>query len=146
MQILIVEDDDTLRRALCDTIELGGYRVINKSTARGIRRPRSERDRGDYWGVQMPEMDGTVAARRATAQSLAALCHDYYPGSVRHAVKAMRHGATDYLQKPFEAQVLLDLVSRMGQLPGNDDGEMLAEPHLAQLIKVFRRVATVQRC
>jgi two-component system response regulator FlrC len=38
-------------------------------------------------------------------------------GSVRDAVAAMRDGATDYLLKPFEAQVLLDMVARMEPVP-----------------------------
>ena len=37
-------------------------------------------------------------------------------GSVQGAVDAMREGATDYLLKPFEAEVLLDMVSRMEPL------------------------------
>ena len=28
-RVLVVEDDDTLREALCDTIEFGGYRALS---------------------------------------------------------------------------------------------------------------------
>lgn len=144
-QILIVEDDATLRRALCDTIELGGYNVVDAVNGKDAL-VKLDRNHIDLVisDVQMDEMDGTellqaVRRRNPTLPFVMMTAH----GSVQHAVKAMRDGATDYLQKPFEAQVLLDMVSRMGaQLPVNDSGEMVTEdPVSRQLVDVARRVA-----
>ncbi len=144
-QILIVEDDATLRRALCDTIELGGYSVVDAVNGKDAL-VKLDRNHIDLVisDVQMDEMDGTellqaVRRRNPTLPFVMMTAH----GSVQHAVKAMRDGATDYLQKPFEAQVLLDMVSRMGaQLPVNDSGEMVTEdPVSHQLVDVARRVA-----
>lgn len=144
-QILIVEDDAVLRRALCDTIELGGYRVINavngKEALVALEHNNIDLIISD---VQMDEMDGTellqaVRRHNPTLPFVMMTAH----GSIQHAVKSIRDGATDYLQKPFEAQVLLDMVSRMSaQLPANDSGEMVAEdPMSRRLLDVAKRVA-----
>lgn len=143
-QILIVEDDATLRSALCDTIEFGGYRVLNASNGKEALAVM-ERETVDIVisDVQMDEMDGTAllqAVRRKTPQLPFVMMTAH--GSVQHAVQSMRDGATDYLQKPFEAQVLLDMVSRMeAQLP-KADGDMIAEdPVSRQVLELAQRVA-----
>lgn len=144
-QILIVEDDAVLRRALCDTIELGGYRVLDAVNGKDAL-IKLERNPVDLIisDVQMDEMDGTellqaVRRNNPTLPFVMMTAH----GTIQHAVKAIRDGATDYLQKPFEAQVLLDMVSRMSsQLPANDNGEMITEDPLSRrLLEVAKRVA-----
>lgn len=147
-QVLIVEDDAVLRRALCDTIELGGYRVLDAVNGKDAL-VKLERNAVDLIisDVQMDEMDGTellqaVRRHNPTLPFVMMTAH----GTIQHAVKAIRDGATDYLQKPFEAQVLLDMVSRMAaQLPANDNGEMVAEDPLSRrLLDVAKRVAPTE--
>ena len=128
-QVLIVEDDAILRGALCQTMEYGGYQVLN---ARNGKDALAVMDRETVdlviSDVQMDEMDGTellqvVRRREPTLPFVMMTAH----GSVQHAVQSMRDGATDYLQKPFEANVLLELVSRMEtQLP-SQQANMIAE-------------------
>lgn len=144
-RVLIVEDDATLRRALCDTIEFGGYQVIDASNGKEAL-VHLERESVDLVisDVQMDEMDGTEllqAVRRRSPQLPFVMMTAH--GSVRDAVQAMRDGATDYLQKPFEAEVLLDMVSRMeSQIPVVDSGEMVAEdPVSKRVLEVCQRVA-----
>ncbi|MEY2908151.1 MAG: hypothetical protein RLZZ602_674, partial [Pseudomonadota bacterium] len=103
--VLIVEDDATLRSALCDTIEFGGYRVLNAANGKQAL-AMMEREAVDIIisDVQMDEMDGTEllqAVRRKDPQKPFVMMTAH--GSVQHAVQSMRDGATDYLQKPFEA-------------------------------------------
>jgi two-component system response regulator FlrC len=143
-QILIVEDDAILRGALCQTMEYGGYQVLN---ARNGKDALAVMDRETVdlviSDVQMDEMDGTellqvVRRREPTLPFVMMTAH----GSVQHAVQAMRDGATDYLQKPFEANVLLDMVSRMEtQLPGQQTN-MIAEAAKTQhVLDLALRVA-----
>jgi two-component system response regulator FlrC len=114
-QVLIVEDDAILRGALCQTMEYGGYQVLN---ARNGKDALAVMDRETVdlviSDVQMDEMDGTellqvVRRREPTLPFVMMTAH----GSVQHAVQSMRDGATDYLQKPFEANVLLELALRV---------------------------------
>ena len=111
-RLLIVEDDPTLRMALVDTladdtVEL--FQAANGKEALALLMQQNiDLVLSD---VQMDEMDGT---------ELLAHVRRHYPnmpfvmmtahGTVQHAVSAMRDGATDYLQKPFEAEVLVDRI------------------------------------
>jgi len=64
-------------------------------------------------------------------------------GCVEKAVEAMRDGAADYLIKPFEAEVLIEMVSRFAIAKGDAGGaEMIAEdPKAQQIVELARRVA-----
>ncbi|MDP5053820.1 MAG: sigma-54 dependent transcriptional regulator [Congregibacter sp.] len=142
-RVLIVEDDDTLRDALCDTIEFGGYRAVAAGNGReALLRMDTENFDMVISDVQMDEMDGhgllrEVRNRKPEMPFVMITAH----GSVRDAVSAMRDGATDYLLKPFEAQVLLDMVARMQ--PAVDTGlPIIAEdPATQQLCALAKRLA-----
>lgn len=142
-RVLIVEDDDTLRDALCDTIEFGGYRAVAAGNGReALSRMDTESFDLVISDVQMDEMDGhgllrEVRNRKPEMPFVMMTAH----GSVRDAVSAMRDGATDYLLKPFEAQVLLDMVARMQ--PNAEVGlPIIAEdPSSQQLCALAKRLA-----
>ena len=115
-RVLVVEDDATLRDALCDTIRYGGYQA--ESAANGVEaleRLGSVAVDVVISDVQMEQMDGHALLREVRAQRpelpfVLITAH----GSIENAVVAMRDGATDYLVKPFEAEVMLEMVSRLG--------------------------------
>lgn len=142
-RVLVVEDDDTLREALCDTIEFGGYRALAAADGREAL-DRMQRDAVDMIisDVQMDGMDGhhllrEVRSRRPEMPFVLITAH----GSVPEAVNAMRDGATDYLLKPFAAEVLLDRVARM-EAPAAAPAAMLAEdPKTREIGELARRVA-----
>lgn len=143
-QVLIVEDDAALRGALCQTMEFGGYQVLN---ARNGKDALAVMDRETVdiviSDVQMDEMDGTellqvIRRREPTLPFVMMTAH----GSVQHAVQSMRDGATDYLQKPFEANVLLDMVSRMEtQLPSQPSTMVAEDAGTQQIVDLALRVA-----
>ena len=143
-QVLIVEDDAILRGALCQTMEYGGYQVLN---ARNGKDALAVMDRETVdlviSDVQMDEMDGTellqvVRRREPTLPFVMMTAH----GSVQHAVQSMRDGATDYLQKPFEANVLLELVSRMEtQLPSQQTNMVAEAASTQHVLDLALRVA-----
>jgi two-component system response regulator FlrC len=143
-QVLIVEDDAILRGALCQTMEYGGYQVLN---ARNGKDALAVMDRETVdlviSDVQMDEMDGTellqvVRRREPTMPFVMMTAH----GSVQQAVQSMRDGATDYLQKPFEANVLLELVSRMeSQLPSQQTNMIAEAANTQHVLDLALRVA-----
>jgi two-component system response regulator FlrC len=143
-RILIVEDDNTLRRALCDTMEFGGYEVVSAHNGKAAL-ARIDQQPVDMVisDVQMDEMTGTEllhAVRKRQADLPFVLMTAY--GSVPDAVQAIRDGATDYLQKPFEAGVLLDLVGRMANHLQAQSGEFIAEdPRSQSLLAMADKVA-----
>ncbi|MCX7101884.1 MAG: sigma-54 dependent transcriptional regulator [Methylobacter sp.] len=111
--VLVVEDDLSLCEALCDTLEIGGYRVIS---ARNGTEALTKLEVGKFKlvvsDVQMPVMDGF--------QLLKNMQHKYSStpillmtafGTIPKAVEAMQAGAVDYLIKPFDAEALVNKVA-----------------------------------
>lgn len=143
-RVLVVEDDETLREAMCDTIVYGGYEVI--SACNGLEALQTlEAQSVDLVisDVQMDVMDGHTLLREGKA---------LYPelpfvlvtahGSISKAVEAMREGATDYLLKPFEAEVLLEMVSRLEPASVDVPSGMVAHDRSMQNVcELARRVS-----
>ena len=143
-RILIVEDDPTLRMALLDTLEAADFQVFEACNGKEALLQLMHRDIDVIVSdVQMDGMDGN---------ELLKVTREKYPSipfvmmtahaSVERAVAAMRDGATDYLQKPFEAASLVSTVTRMAKRLGLDSSEMIAEDgKTKQILEIARRVA-----
>ena len=143
-RILIVEDDPTLRMALLDTLEEAGFDVFEACNGKEALLQLMHRDIDIIVSdVQMDFMDGHELLR---------VTREKYPSipfvmmtahaSVERAVAAMQDGATDYLQKPFEASSLVSTVTRMVKRSGLDSSDMVAEDaKTKQILEIVRRVA-----
>jgi len=117
-QVLLIDDDEHLRQALAQTLDLAGLRVQALADARGL----AERLAPDWPGVvvsdiRMPGIDGLqllqqLRERDAELPVLLITGH----GDVPLAVQAMRAGAYDFLEKPFASEALLDSVRRALEL------------------------------
>ena len=144
-KVLVVEDDATLRQALCDTIKFGGYQAVEASSGvDALSQLTQECVDMVISDVQMDHMDGRELLRQVRVNNpelpfVMITAH----GSVQGAVDAMREGATDYLLKPFEAEVLLDMVSRMEPLRSADAGNVItADPETAKVYGLAQKVAS----
>lgn len=113
-KVLVVEDDLTLNEALCDTLTFGGHQTLSAiNGAEALSLIHNEDIDLVISDIQMDVMDGNqllIAAKKVKPDLPIILVTAH--GAVEHAVEAMRSGAADYLQKPFQAEVLLDLVER----------------------------------
>lgn len=143
-RILIVEDDPTLRMALIDTLEEATFEVFEADNGKEALLQLMHQDIDVIVSdVQMDVMDGNqlLAAVREKYPSIPFVMMTAH-ASVERAVAAMRDGATDYLQKPFEATSLLETVTRMAKRSGLDSDEMVAEdPRTREILGVVDRVA-----
>lgn len=111
--VLVVEDDLSLCEALCDTLEINGYRVVS---ARNGTEALIKLEHGQFKlvvsDVQMPVMDGFQLLKNIQhkyAQTPVLLMTAF--GTIPKAVEAMQAGASDYLIKPFDAQALVNKVA-----------------------------------
>lgn len=142
--ILVVEDDPDLREALCDTLRISAYRVLEVADAKKALEVLSLQRVGLIISdVQMPGMDGhelLKIVKRRHPDIPIVLITAY--GTVPKAVDAIQAGAADYIIKPFEAEVLLEMVDRLILAP-IDTGEMIIEDRRSQeLAELCRRVST----
>lgn len=126
--ILVVEDDQALCEALQDTLHLAGYRVVTAGNGREAL-AQLEEHKVDLIisDINMPQMDGETLLKRVrnSHPNLAVILMTAY-GTIQQAVAAMREGAVDYMVKPFEAEVLVNMVSRYVGEP-SDETEMVME-------------------
>lgn len=111
--VLVVEDDAGLREALCDTLSLAGFAFLAAEDGEQALGMLDQQDVGlVVTDVQMNRLDGLGLLRRVKTErpELPVLLMTAF-GSIPQAVDAMREGASDYLVKPFEAEVLLAKVA-----------------------------------
>jgi DNA-binding NtrC family response regulator len=102
--VLVVDDHASARRSVVDVLEQAGYSVTAcASAAEGIELLGQSMVDVVVTDLQMPGMNGLefireIERRRWPCQVLMITAH----ASVQSAVEAMRQGAFDYLEKPFD--------------------------------------------
>jgi FixJ family two-component response regulator len=112
--VFIVDDDDAVRKSLSLLLQSAGVTVESFASARDFL------DRYDPYAagcvvldVRMPEMTGLELQEYLNVHgAVIPVIFITGHGDVPMAVEAMRHGAYDFLQKPFMEQDLLDRVRR----------------------------------
>jgi DNA-binding NtrC family response regulator len=115
-EILLVEDRESLRAMLSETLEREGYRV--ESVATGDEAVRRLQEGRRYalvlTDLKLPGADGLAVLETALAAdpSLPVVLLTGF-GTVETAVAAMKRGATDFLSKPVDTERLLALVGRL---------------------------------
>ena len=113
-RVLIVDDEAALMKALCNTLELEGYRTTGFTSA---RRALEELQASQFdlllTDLMMPEMDGIalLSAAQLLDGDLAGILMTGH-GTIDTAVKALQAGATDYVLKPFRLDNLLPALAR----------------------------------
>lgn len=90
----------------------------------------------------MPQMSGDVLLKRVKTlyPDIPVVLMTAY-GTIEQAVDAMRDGAVDYMVKPFEAEVLINMVSRYVGHSDNDTDMITVDSASSELAVVARRVA-----
>lgn len=113
--IHVVDDDAAFRRSLVFLLESVGWRVASHASAEDFLAAGDAAD-GPLGclvlDIRMPTMSGLELQERLHARGpLPPIVFVTGHGDVELAVQAMKHGACDFLQKPFRDQALLDAVA-----------------------------------
>ncbi len=141
--ILIVEDDAALSEALAETLMQAGYGVLTADNGQvALQTLEAEPVSLVISDINMPKMDGQALLKRVRQQypDVPVMLMTAY-GSISQAVDAMRDGAVDYLVKPFEAEVLVNMVGQYVQ-EETEGRDMVAEdPASQELVRLATRVA-----
>jgi two-component system response regulator FlrC len=154
--VLVVEDDYTLREAMIDTLEQAGFDCM------AARHGQEALTLMDQFGfrlvltdLQMPQMDGLALVPKILEKK------PYMPimimtafGSVEKAVHAIKLGATDFISKPFDCEVLIEKIQQHTQsieLAARENSTALElgqhwdltsqSPKMQQAIALAKRVA-----
>lgn len=106
--ILLVDDDDLLRRSLAFNLEQAGYQIHTASTAEdGL--VQSQRVHPDLvlLDIGLPGMDGLDALKALKAQQEIPIIFLTARRRELDEVVGLELGADDYITKPFDVDVLL---------------------------------------
>lgn len=114
--ILIVDDEPQIRDILAAALRRDGYRVTSRASARDALADLSGAERVELLvtDLKMPEMSGLelIEAARRVAPGVGSVLITAF-ASAETAVSAFRHGADDYLMKPFGLDDLRRVVERV---------------------------------
>ncbi len=111
--IVVVDDDSAVRDSLGSLLETAGFSVQLYESAEGFIARCPPTERGCLLlDVQMPDMDGLTLQERVTTgwPRLAVVVMTGH-GDVPIAVRAMKAGAVDFIEKPFHHEVLLEIIA-----------------------------------
>ena len=120
--ILIVDDDESIRRLIAATLEdVSGYRMSEAADGEeAVRRARDVQPSIVFLDIDMPRLNGIETCRRLKSEPVTAdatvvmLTGD---SDQEAELEARRAGADLFLTKPFSPLHLLRLVDRLGDRP-----------------------------
>jgi two-component system NtrC family response regulator/two-component system response regulator AtoC len=123
--ILVVDDEEGMRLGIKKALTLEGYQVTCVATGEDARRIGS-RERFDcaFIDLRLPDIVGTELLPELRKSGTAVVMMTAY-ATVDTAVRAMKLGAVDYLQKPFDNQ---DVVALAGRLCSTERKEAGGDP------------------
>ncbi len=160
-KILIVEDEETLRRSLARHLRRRGSEILEAGTCAEARDILStENVDVVLTDVMLPDGQGfavvdQIQRRRGTAIVIVMTGQTV----LDHAITALRHGADDFLTKPFSLDALDDALKRaqsarsIGEIPPAKGDDVSAwrdrhcpeivgdDPQLLRVFDIVRRVA-----
>ena len=106
--ILVVDDERNIRNNLGMVLEAEGYKVDTASNGDdALLRVKDGRYDIAFIDIQMPKMDGLEVLRllRGLRPKMPVVMLTAY-GTVGRAVEAMKLGAVDFLEKPFDPKAI----------------------------------------
>ena len=113
----IVDDEASVRQSLAFMLASAGYAVRVYESAAAFMAAAGGISNGCLiTDLRMPDMNGVelLKALRATGSMLPAIVITGH-GDVPMAVEAMKTGALDFIEKPFEEEVLLKALERAAE-------------------------------
>jgi DNA-binding response OmpR family regulator len=136
--VLLVDDDEAVRRMVRSLLEREGYAVCDAPDgAAGLRELYDRRPELAIVDADMPEMDGYTLVERIREVSQIPVLMLTGHGDELQKVRALRLGADDHVTKPFGRQELLARVEALlrrarqrapAAAAGYRDGRLIVDP------------------
>ena len=138
----IVDDDDAVRRSAAFMLRHAGFQIESHVSGVAFLKAAKTAERGCVLlDVRMPEMDGLEVQREMATRGIdmpVVILTGH--GDIAIAVKAMRAGAVDFIEKPYEKeQLLAALEEGFARLDRGHDKEMQASEAKVRLASLTGR-------
>ncbi|BAV63590.1 response regulator FixJ [Sphingobium cloacae] len=122
--IYVVDDDEAIRRSLSFMLKTSGYAVqLFEGGAPFLKEAPGLAPGCVLLDVRMPDIDGLAVQRELRAQGImlpVVIMTGH--GDIDMAVQAMKAGAADFIEKPFEKTVLIRCLESARQQSLSDRG------------------------
>jgi DNA-binding NtrC family response regulator len=143
-RILIVDDDENIRKVLETILEEEGYSVDSVDTARKAM----ERTRRKFYNlalidIRLPDMEGIELLTRVkdTTPKMRKIIITGYP-TLQNAVEAVNRGADAYIMKPFDVEKVLKTIEE--QLRKQHEEKQYSQEKVAEFIETRVRELDVE--
>jgi heterodisulfide reductase subunit A len=142
IKVLIVDDEDIVRESLQDWLSAYGFDMSTAEDGKeALRIIHDQEFDVVLLDVRLPDMEGTEILREARKlrPELKAIILTAYP-SKESTIEAVKHGAAEYLVKPFEPEHLVGIIHLVvsGILPEKGRDFALIGP-LYQLVSEWKK-------
>jgi DNA-binding NtrC family response regulator len=134
-RILIVDDDENIRKVLETILEDEGYTVESAETAKkGIEKSEKSFFNLALIDVRLPDMEGIelLSKMRVTKPKMRKIIITGYP-TLQNAVAAVNKGADAYVMKPFDVEKILQTIRE--QLKTQKEEKCYSEEKVAEFIE-----------
>lgn len=121
--IYVVDDEDAVRRSVGFMLKISGFEVHAYASGVDFLKEVKKLDPGCVLlDVRMPDMDGLEVQQELNAHgvSMPVIVLTGH-GDVATAVQAMKGGASDFLEKPFEKASLIEAIERGSEKIGRKE-------------------------
>ena len=111
-RILVVDDDENIRKVLMRILEDEGYMVDTAKTGKeAVEKSRTKFYNLALIDIRLPDMEGVelLTKIRDTTPKMRKIIITGYP-TLKNAVEAVNKGADAYIMKPFDMKELLSKI------------------------------------
>ncbi|RLB52279.1 MAG: sigma-54-dependent Fis family transcriptional regulator [Deltaproteobacteria bacterium] len=117
LRTLLAEDEPLVRAGIVDALERAGYETtVARDGAEALKRFAEAPYDVIITDVRMPNVDGLSLFRRVKEESpTTAVILMTAHADVAEAVEVLKHGADDYLTKPFDSRELILRLTRIAE-------------------------------
>lgn len=138
-RVLIVDDDESIRKALSAVLEGEGYFVDTaESGSEAVEKSKANFYNLALIDIRLPDMEGTalLMAMKQTVPPMVRIIVTGYP-SLANAMEAVNRGADAYILKPFVMKNVLETIRE--HLKRQEETRKYSEERVAQFIETRAR-------
>jgi len=138
-RILVVDDDESIRRVLAAVLEEKGYFVDAAETGNeAIQKTRANFYNLALIDIRLPDMEGTalLGELRVTVPTMVKIIVTGYP-SLANAIAAVNKGADAYILKPLVMENVLKTIKE--HLKKQEEARKFSEQRVAEFIETRAR-------
>jgi DNA-binding NtrC family response regulator len=113
-RILVIDDDESVRKVLSAALEDEGYEVETAETGKEAIEMSQERFYNmALIDIRLPDMEGTklLSDLKDTTPKMVKIIVTGYP-SMQNAIEAVKRGANDFVVKPFKMESVLVTIKK----------------------------------